>query len=170
MFFDLALALICFICFLISAQKAMFARSAPQHVVSFLFCLSFAVIGIAICLTGIFGENTAVSKEDISATDNYDAVTTAILSYYVPLGATISDDYYLEITEDDKYKFCYFEPDGATITRVQIPAYDNNVEIIASNDDLPHRVEFCARGDKIVAIKLHIPDDANAIQFDADGK
>lgn len=108
--------------------------------------------------------------ESPSSAEDYDAVTTAMLSYYVPQGSTESETYFLEITEDNHYKFCYFEPDGTTIARVQIPAYDDDVEIIASNDDLPYRVDFCAKADKVVAIKLHIPDDAKAIQFDLDGK
>ena len=111
-----------------------------------------------------------MNLENAKATSSDAEVATAMLSYYVPLGATESENYYIEVTEDNHYKFCYFEPDGSTISRVQIPADENGVEVIPSNTDLPFRVDFYNKGDKVVAVKIHIPADANAIQFDTDGK
>ena len=165
MFFFIILLVICICCSVLSFFCGISIRYSSFEAVYVFFCIAFAVLSGLILFKIV-----PWHKESPSSAEDYDAVTTAMLSYYVPQGSAESESYFLEITEDDHYKFCYFELDGSTITRAQIPAYDDNVEIIASNDDLPHRVEFCAKGDKIVAIKLHIPDDANTIQFDLDGK
>ena len=165
MLFFIILLVICFCCSVLSFFYSISSHYSSLQALYVFFCIAFVVLSVLILC-----KIDPLHMESPSSAEDYDAVTSAMLSYYVPQGSTESESYFLEITEDNHYKFCYFEPDGSTITRVQIPAYDNNVEIIASNDDLPHRVEFCAKGDKIVAIKLHIPDNANTIQFDQDGK
>lgn len=162
MFFNSIFAAICIVGFIISVAYILVKQ---EYLVGFAFfgCL-FMMLGIYIIYAN------CMNLENAKATSSDAEVATAMLSYYVPLGATESENYYIEVTEDNHYKFCYFEPDGSTISRVQIPADENGVEVIPSNTDLPFRVDFYNKGDKVVAVKIHIPDDANAIQFDTDGK
>ena len=89
-------------------------------------------------------------------------------AYYIPDDAKDSTNYYVEITDKGTYKFCYFSDDAVTINKIEAPT--DKCEIVADNEDLPYRVEIYRKNKEIYLYRLHIPDDANAIQYDADGK
>lgn len=93
---------------------------------------------------------------------------TVDLAYYISDDAKDSTNYYVEITDKGTYKFCYFSDDAVTINKIEAPT--DKCEIVADNEDLPYRVEIYRKNKEIYLYRLHIPDDANAIQYDADGK
>lgn len=98
----------------------------------------------------------------------HDHIGTATLSLYVTDGADISETYYVEATDKDTYKFCYFHEDGQHIIKKEVPI--NIVQCEFSNDNLPHRVEVMIQDDKPVFYTLYLPEDSNTIQFDTDGR
>ena len=88
----------------------------------------------------------------------------AMLSFYVQDGAKESETYYIEVTEKETYKWCYFHEDGEHIVKIEVPT--SMVELIYRDDDLPHRMEVYLSDGKPVLYQIHLPNDANAIQLD----
>ena len=107
-------------------------------------------------------------KEDVTPKDDGVYVGTSMLSYYVQDGAKQSETYYVEATNHDTYKFCYFHEDGEHIVKKEVSK--DKVELVCQENDLPYRVVVYIEGGKPTLWQLHLPDDANTIQLDTDGK
>ena len=147
----------------------------------FKFFVFFVVVGICSVLAWQWGyqygknipsEFSAETSAESATEASTDTPTQfgpekaeAMLSLYIQDGANVSENYYLEVTSNETYKFCYFCNDGANIAKMELPC--SKCELINSNDDLPHRVELYRDGDNITLARFFIPDDANTIQFDA---
>ncbi len=99
---------------------------------------------------------------------DHDHKGVAPLSLYVTDGANISETYYVEATDHDTYKFCYFHNNGTQIVKKEVSA--DKVKFEFSNDNLPHRLEVLLKDEKPVLYTLYLPEDSNTIQFDSDNK
>lgn len=99
---------------------------------------------------------------------DHDHKGVAPLSLYVTDGADVSETYYVEATDHDTYKFCYFHDDGSHIVKKEVAA--DKIKFEFSNDDLPHRLEVLLKDEKPVLYTLYLPEDSNTIQFDSDNK
>lgn len=153
MFLSIVFAVICFIFFLVAIACNYLVEKTRDAFIYLVFGFLFVILGGSIIFAN-FGQDVEV--------------TTRVLSLYVPQDSKESETYYLEVTEDDCYKFCYFEDDGVTLSRLKVPM--DGVEVTASNDDLPFRVEFYSKDGVLTSITLHVPEDSNTIQLDTDGK
>lgn len=187
MFFKILLFVVCVVCFIISLVSFAFIKTKILALrINFLFfMIIFFVLGNVIIIP-ILQEK--YPKEEMASTEEMvdpsteswnnlpteadlpepDAKGNANLSLYVTDGANVSETYYVEATEKDTFKFCYFHEDGSHIVKKEVPA--NMVQFEYSNTNLPHRMEVLLKDGTPILYTLYLPEDSNAVQFDKDNK
>ena len=188
MFFTIILGVICVVCFLASIVLFAFVKTNILRINFFVFAVAFFILGNAIIIPAIREKYGSKETEEIVCADemvdtsaenwnnvpiepevpNHDHKGVAPLSLYVTDGADVSETYYVEATDHDTYKFCYFHDDGSHIVKKEVAA--DKIKFEFSNDDLPHRLEVLLKDEKPVLYTLYLPEDSNTIQFDSDNK
>lgn len=183
MFFTIILLIACIICLFISLFSFAFVRTGIKalRIIFLLFVITFFILGNIIIIPVLqekYGPKEQEEMEYANADWNNLPTSedlpepnekgTATLSLYVTDGATVSETYYVEATEKDTFKFCYFHEDGEHIVKREVPA--NMVQFEYSNTDLPHRVEVFLKDGEPISYILYLPEDSNSVQFDNDGE
>lgn len=159
------LFVLCIVMLLTSLYCAVVVRRLS--IVFSIYALFFLIASLVI-VWKIWGGVASGNSAKVPTTPTY--VAKGHLAFYVQDGADTSETYYVETTKHDTYKFCYFHNDGVHIVKKEVPA--DKVNLVCQENDLPYRVEIylSARDGEPLYYELHLPDDANAIQLDTDGK
>lgn len=159
--------IVCLIMLLVSIYCAVVIKRLSIVFIGYTLFFLLASVFIA---WEIWGGAISSKSETSEAPKEPAYVAKAPLAFYVQDGDDISETYYVEVTEHDTYKFCYFHNDGVHIVKKEVPA--DKVNLVCQENDLPYRVEIYlveADGEPLY-YELHLPDDANCIQLDKDGK
>lgn len=151
------LLIICVCMTILCLFKCVFSKSNVKTVLYALLMIFFETLFFVILAKSPSAETSQPAQYGPEK-------TVYTLSFYVQDGATESEDYILEVTEQNTYKLCYFQEDGVHVTKLEIPV--SMTELICDDADYPYRVETYYRDGQPVLYQLHIPDNAEMIQLD----
>lgn len=167
MFFNTFAFTVCIVGLIFSLSSFCFMKTKNEatRVLLLIFTIAFFALANIIIIPILQDKIDPKETEEINVTKEPDSKGTALLSLYVNDGKDISESYYVETTDHDTVKFCYFHEDGEHIVKQEVATSD--IEYVFSDSSLPHRVEVYLTDGKPTLWQLYLPENSDAIQFDS---